>query len=279
MKPRFGYGFKVQSSSRPVSAARLRQPGGRRGLRVFLLVAAMLLAALALSFLAYVSDYARANTTALAALSAQDDGVRVERRKDMVLFTPVSPVSDIGVVFYPGGKVEADAYAPLLRMLARRGFASVLLEVPFHLAFFDIGAAERGMAAYPDAARWVVAGHSLGGTAASLYAEKNPGGVNGSLSGMILLGSYPAADLSFATWPILSLRGARDLLVTEDDWLRTTGYLPERSVSKVLEGGNHAQFGSYGVQQGDGMAEVSAQAQWEWTVLEMETFLRALSPP
>ena len=31
----------------------------------------------------------------------------------------------------------------------------------------------------------------------------------------------------------------------------------------VIEGGNHAQFGNYGAQNGDGVAEIAPEAQWK----------------
>lgn len=38
-------------------------------------------------------------------------------------------------------------------------------------------------------------------------------------------------------------------------------YLPDDNVSYVIDGGNHAQFGNYGEQAGDGKAAVSAEEQ------------------
>lgn len=40
----------------------------------------------------------------------------------------------------------------------------------------------------------------------------------------------------------------------------------EIHVTKCIEGGNHAQFGSYGAQKGDGTAAISAEAQIDETV-------------
>ena len=47
-----------------------------------------------------------------------------------------------GFIFYPGGKVEAVAYEPLLKALASEGMLCVLVEMPFRLAVFDMNAAE-----------------------------------------------------------------------------------------------------------------------------------------
>ena len=37
--------------------------------------------------------------------------------------------------------------------------------------------------------------------------------------------------------------------------------LPESTIEVVIDGGNHAQFGSYGTQKGDGEAAVTREAQ------------------
>ena len=43
------------------------------------------------------------------------------------------------------------------------------------------------------------------------------------------------------------------------------GCLPERHYEHVIAGGNHAQFGDYGAQRGDGRATVSAGDQRRMT--------------
>lgn len=42
--------------------------------------------------------------------------------------------------------------------------------------------------------------------------------------------------------------------------------MPAQYQESVIEGGNHAGFGSYGAQSGDGTASISAEEQWEQTV-------------
>ncbi len=38
--------------------------------------------------------------------------------------------------------------------------------------------------------------------------------------------------------------------------------MPAQYQESVIEGGNHAGFGSYGAQSGDGTASISAEEQW-----------------
>ena len=40
-------------------------------------------------------------------------------------------------------------------------------------------------------------------------------------------------------------------------------YAPSDYTETVIAGGNHAQFGSYGFQKGDGIASIPAEEQWE----------------
>jgi len=47
---------------------------------------------------------------------------------------------------------------------------------------------------------------------------------------------------------------------------------PENARETVIAGGNHAQFGDYGPQKGDGAAEISGEAQQTATVDAVCTF-------
>jgi len=42
--------------------------------------------------------------------------------------------------------------------------------------------------------------------------------------------------------------------------------MPQDYKEVCIEGGNHAQFGSYGTQKGDGTAAIPAEEQWARTV-------------
>jgi hypothetical protein len=44
----------------------------------------------------------------------------------------------------------------------------------------------------------------------------------------------------------------------------------------VIEGGNHAQFGSYGPQEGDKPATISPEEQWEQVAAATVEFLKGL---
>ena len=211
----------------------------------------------------YVSDYYRANDTALEATFSDNDVTVIEKNGDYMVFTPEKP--KCGLVFYPGGKVEYTAYAPLMKALAREGFFCVLVKMPFNLAVFDMGAAEDIIAEYTNIDEWYVGGHSLGGAMAASYASKNAD----KLEGLILLGSYSTNDLSDSGLTVFSVIGSEDN-ITFDDTEEVEKYgdnLPAVDMYYyTIEGGCHAYFGSYGEQEDDGKPTITPEEQVKQTV-------------
>lgn len=141
-------------------------------------------------------------------------------------------------VFYPGAKVEYSAYAPLMRDLAERGYLAVVVQMPFNFAFFDINAADRVRADFPDVGTWWVGGHSLGGSMAAQYAVDHAG--DGTLDGLVLLGSYSASDLSSTNLGAISLYGSNDQVLNRAKLEDNADLLPKGAETVEIEGGNHA---------------------------------------
>ena len=210
---------------------------------------------LAGGFFWYVSDYYRAEDVALEVLSAGDN---IEVRDDLTVLSPSYP-TDTAVIFYPGAKVEAIAYLPLLDQLRQTGLTCVLVEMPFHLAIFDANAAEDVMEAFPDIQHWYMAGHSMGGAMASQFASERPDEVDG----LILLGAYLYGDYS----PEDTLTVYGSLNQSVEDKINYTENVVE------IQGGNHAQFGNYGPQKGDLPAEITAEEQQAQTVAAITDFI------
>ena len=211
----------------------------------------------------YVSDYYRANDTALEATFSDNDVTVIEKNGDYMVFTPEKPRS--GLIFYPGGKVEYTAYASLMKELAREGFFCVLVKMPFNLAAFDINAADGVIEEYTNIKEWYIGGHSLGGAMAASYASENAD----KLEGLILLGSYSTSDLSDSGLTVLSIIGSEDNITFEDtEEVKKYGdNLPTVDMYYyTIEGGCHAYFGSYGEQEGDGKPTITPEEQVKQTV-------------
>ncbi len=218
-------------------------------------VVLLVLAILAGVFFCYVSDYYRAEDAALAVLE-QDSGITVQ--DNLTILSPAAP-TDTAMIFYPGAKVEAEAYLPLLDQIRQTGITCILVHMPFHMAIFDANAAEDVIAQFPAFQHWYLAGHSMGGAMASQFASDHPDQIDGLiLMGAYLYGDYPAEKT-------LTIYGSLNQSV--EDQIDYTENIVE------IEGGNHAQFGNYGPQKGDPPAAISAEEQQKQTVAAIEAFL------
>lgn len=243
------------------SAPKARKP---LALKVLLGVVGFI-AACAIAFFVYAGDYYRADETAGAALERNSEVIVIgEAGSGDIVFLPKDPQAVL--VFYPGGKVEYTAYAPLMQELAERGIACALVEMPFNLAVFDIDAADdaRKLAALeglPSGIPWFIGGHSLGGSMAAAHLGANAE----DFAGLVLLASYSTEDLSGFSLETVSVCGSEDTVLNAEKYAENRGNLGEGASELVVEGGNHAQFGSYGAQEGDGEAAISAEAQRDLT--------------
>ena len=180
------------------------------------------------------------------------------------------PGTDTALVFYPGGAVDYEAYAPLMQKLAGRGIDCFMMQMPVNFAFLGTGFFHKVHDSHTYD-HWLICGHSLGGVAASMYAAKHPE----EIDGIVFLASYPAADLSACDFPALTLTGSGDKVLNRSRLTESASLLPKVHTEKELPGGNHAWFGSYGKQKGDGRALVTHKIQWVWTAKEIRRFIKA----
>jgi hypothetical protein len=187
---------------------------------------------------------------------------QAETDRGWYVFEPTGEVS-AGFVFYPGGLVDPAAYAPFMQQLSENGVLAVIAPMPLDLAVFGIGSADDVIAAYPDIDTWVLGGHSLGGAMAAEYVKGDPG----EIDGVVFLASYPAESTALSGLPVsvLSLYGT-EAGVTGDVVEASLQRLPDDTSLITIEGGNHAQFGHYGPQDGDGVATMSRDEQQQITV-------------
>lgn len=237
-------------------------------IRNWLIGLAVVIVIAAGSFFWYVSDYYKATAAAIKALQS-DGSVTITETDDAITFAPNGEDPEEGVIFYPGGKVETEAYAPLLRRLAEADLLVVIVKMPFHLAVFDADAAEAIMAQENGVEDWYLAGHSLGGVMASSFAADQ----SDEVAGLIFLASYPSGDLTDAPFPVLSIYGLEDEVLNRESYAEAQGKLADDYTEIVLDGGNHGQFGDYGPQEGDGTASFSADQQQQQTIEAITAFI------
>ena len=209
---------------------------------------------------------------ALDALQS-DAQVTVTQHDGFITFEPVGAQPTTGFVFVPGGRVDYRVYSPALHQIAAHGYFVAVVKVRINLAFFDINAPDRVISQYPNIQHWAIGGHSLGGVAASSYVSKHLD----NIEGLVIWASYPGdTSLKNTNIKAMTIYGTNNMEGdTQLNLSRTR--LPDSAQFITIEGGNHAQFGSYGPQAGDRAADISAEEQWAQAVAATVQFLESLS--
>jgi len=210
---------------------------------------------------------------------------------DFIIVGQPSGINTQGIVFYPGGFVDAHVYLPWQDKLVSEvpGLVIVTVKMPANLAVLGI---EKGMdvlSLYPEISNWYVAGHSLGGTMGAELVSKYPE----TFKSLIFLASYPASDV-LKTWngAVLSIHASKDGLSTLADIESYKVDLPTPVVMEnssdfelplqvkthyyKISGGNHAQFGSYGLQTNDSVADISTANQQSQVIEVIKNYISNL---
>lgn len=216
----------------------------------------------------YLSDYYKADDTAVTAMAYQGDDVQVQQEENLITFSPNNPAA--GLIFYPGGKVQCEAYAPLMLECAKKGIFCVLVRMPGNLAVFKPGAADGIQEKYPQINSWYIGGHSLGGAMAAEYVSKH----TEKYKGLILLAAYSTSDLSKTQLRVFSIYGSEDNVLNRKSYEKNKNKLPEKFTEIILKGGCHGYFGCYGMQKGDGTPTITNQEQVQQTATDIFEFLR-----
>lgn len=228
-----------------------------------LLALAGILAALLLAFGLYFGNYYHADKTAQQAMKSSRT-VKVKQTAEGYLFD--GPSKKNAIIFYPGAKVETTAYAPLLKQIASQEADVFLVDMPLHMAFFGLNKADNIRASY-HYQNWYMSGHSLGAAMAARYSADHLK----DYRGLIMLAGYPTKDLHAANFSVLSIYGSKD--GNAKMLQKNPQYLPKDYTKQVIKGGNHAQFGNYGRQKGDGQATISRKAQQQATTQAVRQYL------
>lgn len=210
---------------------------------------------------------------ALTALKS-DDQVRVDLGAYLT-FSPTDQHYTTGFIFYPGGRVDYRAYAPMAHALAAEGYLVIIPRMPLNLAVFGINKAEQVIHAYPQVTHWVIGRHSLGGSMAAHYLYQHAD----QISGLVLLAAYPASkdDLNGYQGKVLSISASLDGLATPDKIDASKLLLPTSTQYLMIQGGNHAFFGWYGDQSGDNSATISREVHQLTVVLAILPVLQSFT--
>ena len=240
----------------------------KRILLVFVLVIALAVS----GFVVWANNPLTPMPEALAALES-DATVLVSVENGWYIFRPLAAQPTTGFIFYPGGRVDARAYAPQVRAIAEQGYLGVITPMPLNLAIFGLNQAADVVKAFPNIQYWAVGGHSLGGAMAARFVQSNPT----TVQGIVFWASYPDIDLSTFSLKAVSIYGTNDAVAQGAGIQNSDKLLPADTPFVAIEGGNHSGFGWYGLQPGDNEATISRADQMAQTVTATADLLASLS--
>jgi len=229
----------------------------RKGLCISLVILSLLFLGAIIGFVVWGETPAQPMPEALKAV--QSDSEVIVTYDQWLAFEPKSTEPTTGFIVYPGGRVDFRSYAPTAHQIAAQGYLVVILRMPLSLAVFDPNAAKEVIDAYPEIQRWIVGGHSLGGAMAARFTKSHPDEVEG----LVLWAAYPVSgdDLSSSRIRVISISGFEDGITTTEDIDASRSLLPADTTWVSIAGGNHAQFGWYGDQEGDNPADITRADQ------------------
>ena len=239
----------------------------KKRIRIVLLICVVAVG-LFLMIAGYLGSYYPAGKKAMVAMAGNEE-VEVSKENPYYEFHSLKQESSSekeGIIFYPGAKVDEKAYAPLMMKLAEAGYEVFLVKMPFHMAIFDINAADDIIADHDNITTWVLSGHSLGGAMAANYVAANPSQVDG----LLLLAAYETKDISKSDITVVSIYGTKDKVLNQKNYQKYLDNLPTDYVEDVIIGGNHAGYADYGKQKGDGIATISKEEQEDAVLQEVK---------
>lgn len=187
---------------------------------------------------------------------SSDNNITVsEIKSGITAFVPEK--AEAGLIFYQGARVDAKAYAPLMRALAERNVLAVLIDCPFNLAFFNMNAPDGIQEKFPQVKSWYIGGHSMGAEVAGEYLIKHVD----DYDGLALFAGFVTNDFSKTDLNVISIYGENDGVLTGGAYDECLSHLPKDFSEYVIKGGNHSGFAYYGPQKGDNEATISKDAQ------------------
>ncbi|GFZ31838.1 thioesterase [Clostridium zeae] len=222
-----------------------------------LIVLTTILVLILTSAMIYLNTYYKADES-IEVMASKQSTITITDKEKYIELLPKEK-SDVGFIFYPGGKVDEKAYIKFMQKIADKGFNVYIAKMPFKLAVFNSNAANQIIEDNKDINAWAIGGHSLGGVMAESFAYSN----QDRIKGLAFYGSYPLSDKSLkeSNIKVISLWGSEDKVADLDKIKDSKDELPDTTVFKMIDGGNHGGFGSYGHQKGDGEAIIDSNMQ------------------
>lgn len=167
--------------------------------------------------------------------------------------------NNIGVIFYPGGRIVPEAYIPIFDDDKLTEMTIFIVRMPFNMAVFDYSRAVKIIKEQKNIKTWIIGGHSLGGAMAAHLVVKHPL----LFAGLFLWGAYPSRrdDMSELQIPILSIFADCDGITTNEKIELSKHLFPDHTKWVIIEGGNHSQFGCYGIEKQDYSSKISPEEQ------------------
>ncbi|MEE4195092.1 MAG: alpha/beta fold hydrolase [Anaerolineae bacterium] len=196
---------------------------------------------------------------------AESDAMTIIDDGNALTFCPLFSTETKALIFYPGARVDYRAYTPLMYQIAQSGVPVVVVKMPLNFAVLAPNKADEfiegtGFLCANEISEWYLGGHSLGGAMASQYAADHLD----TVTGLVLWGSYPPENVALmrSQLKVLSIYGSLDLVSSMQEVTESRTQFPITAKFYGISGANHAQFGDYGLQPGDGEALIDPSEQW-----------------
>jgi len=200
------------------------------------------------------------------------ESISVHENTEMISFQTMEQDST-QIIFFQGGLVEPEAYAPLARSLAENGYSVHIIKMPFRLAILGYDELSSLFNLSDSNTDYILMGHSQGAKMAAKFVHENPD----LIDGLVLMGTSHPRDfsLSYSTIPILKLYASNDGLASVVEVMENRNMLPIDAKFIEIKGGNHAQFGYMGSLLMDDVASISKEEQLVQVNAEIVRFLKS----
>ena len=156
-------------------------------------------------------------------------------------FEPNKVDPTTGFIIYPGAFLDPIAYAPPAHEIAAEGYLVIIVKMPDDLAIYGLNRANKIISTYDEIEKWIIGGHSMGGSSACSYAKD----FTENVVGVVLWASYPTEiwRIDDKDLKAISIYGTKNPNL--ENFEASAEHLPPDTPFVKIDGGNHAQFGWY----------------------------------